>query len=106
MDFDNSEGAREHKASLPAGDAQDVYDAMMRTFEDFKSENDDRLKAIEKRGGDVIAEEKVARIDAALNAHRRHGDAAGGFHRQHRRLAGGRGGADLRDAGRCGLRQR
>jgi predicted phage gp36 major capsid-like protein len=69
MDFDTSDVAREHKAGLPAGDAQDVYDAMMRTFEEYKSENDDRLKAIEKRGGDVIAEDKVARIDAALNAH-------------------------------------
>jgi HK97 family phage major capsid protein len=69
MDYEITDGAREYKAGLPAGDAQDVYDAMMRTFEHFKSENDDRLKAIEKRGGDVIAEEKVARIDAALNAH-------------------------------------
>jgi phage terminase large subunit-like protein len=64
MDYDITDGAREYKAGLPAGDAQDVYAAMMRTFEDFKSENDDRLKAIEKRGGDVIAEEKVARIGA------------------------------------------
>jgi hypothetical protein len=69
MDYEITDGAREYKAGLPAGDAQDVYDAMMRTFEHFKSENDDRLKTIEKRGGNVIAEEKVARIDAALNAH-------------------------------------
>jgi len=69
MDFESNDGAREHKAVFPSGEAQDVYEAMMRTFEDFKSENDARLKAVEMRGGDVIAEEKVARIDAALNAH-------------------------------------
>lgn len=69
MEFDSHDTVREHKAGLPSGDAQDVYDAMMRTFEDFKSENDARLKAVEMRGGDVIAEDKVARIDAALTAH-------------------------------------
>jgi len=37
----------ETKAGIPASDAQDVYDAMMRTFEEFKSENDGRLKAID-----------------------------------------------------------
>ena len=69
MTFDRHDAAPEIKASVPAGDAQDVYDALMRTFEDFKSENDARLKTIEKRGGDVVIEEKVARIDAALDAH-------------------------------------
>jgi HK97 family phage major capsid protein len=44
---------------------------MMRTFEDFKSENDARLAGLEKRSGDVLVEEKVARIDAALDAHQR-----------------------------------
>ncbi|MGM4921677.1 phage major capsid protein [Tardiphaga sp. 804_B3_N1_9] len=69
MTFDHNQSAPEIKAGIPSGDAQDVYDAMMRTFEDFKSENDARLASIEKRSGDVLVEEKVARIDAALDAH-------------------------------------
>ena len=66
MDFDIH--TPETKAGIPSGDAQDVYEAMMRTFEEFKSENDARLKTIEQRGGDVIGEEKLARIDAALHS--------------------------------------
>ena len=65
MDFDIR--TPETKAGIPSGDAQDVYEAMMRTFEEFKSENDARLKTIEQRGGDVLGEEKLARIDAALH---------------------------------------
>ena len=49
MDFDIHDRTPETKAGIPATDAQDVYDAMMRTFEEFKSENDGRLKAIEQR---------------------------------------------------------
>jgi HK97 family phage major capsid protein len=67
MDFDIR--TPETKAGIPSGDAQDVYEAMMRTFEEFKSENDARLKTVEQRGGDVVAEEKLARIDAALHTH-------------------------------------
>jgi HK97 family phage major capsid protein len=71
MTFDHNQSAPEIKAGIPSGDAQEVYEAMMRTFEDFKSENDARLATIEKRSGDVLVEEKVARIDAALDAHQR-----------------------------------
>lgn len=66
MDFDIHDRTPETKAGIPSSDAQDVYDAMMRTFEEFKSENDGRLKAIEQRKGDVLNEEKLARIDASL----------------------------------------
>jgi HK97 family phage major capsid protein len=66
MDFDIR--TPETKAGIPSGDAQDVYEAMMRTFEEFKSENDARLKTIEQRGGDVLGEDKLARIDAALHS--------------------------------------
>jgi HK97 family phage major capsid protein len=69
MDYDIHDRTPETKAGIAAGDAHDVYDAMMRTFEEFKSENDERLKAIEQRRGDVVAEEKLARIDAAINVH-------------------------------------
>ncbi len=75
MDFDIHDRTPETKAGIPAGDAHDVYDAMMRTFEEFKSENDHRLKAIEARKGDVLNDEKLARIDAALNAQQQQLDA-------------------------------
>ena len=40
-----------------------------RTFEDFKESNDSRLAEIEKRGAsDVLSEEKVSRIDRAIDA--------------------------------------
>ena len=40
-----------------------------RTFEDFKESNDQRLAEIEKRGAsDVLSEEKVTRIDRAIDA--------------------------------------
>ncbi|MFT4275913.1 MAG: phage major capsid protein [Rhodopseudomonas sp.] len=63
--------APETKAGLVGDDAQQVYDALMRTFEDYKAENDARLKAIEGGRGDVVAEEKLARIDAALDHQQR-----------------------------------
>jgi HK97 family phage major capsid protein len=69
MDFDIHDRTPETKAGIPSSDAQDVYDAMMRTFEEFKSENDGRLKAVEQRKGDVLNDEKLARIDASLNLH-------------------------------------
>jgi HK97 family phage major capsid protein len=75
MDFDIHDRTPETKAGIPASDAQDVYDAMMRTFEEFKSENDGRLKAIEQRKGDVVAEDKLARINSALDAHQQQLDA-------------------------------
>ena len=36
MDFDIHDRTPETKAGIPSSDAQDVYDAMMRTFEEFK----------------------------------------------------------------------
>ena len=75
MDFDIHDRTPETKAGIPGSDAQDVYDAMMRTFEEYKSENDGRLKAIEERKGDVLNDEKLARIDAALNVHQQQLDA-------------------------------
>jgi HK97 family phage major capsid protein len=54
----------ETKAGI-AGDALVTHGELMRAFEAFKAANDERLD--EKRG-DVLLEEKVARIDAALDA--------------------------------------
>ena len=42
------------------------HDAMMRMFDEFKSANDERLDRLERRRGDVLLEEKVERIDAAM----------------------------------------
>jgi HK97 family phage major capsid protein len=66
MDFELHDRTPETKAGIPSSDAQDVYEAMMRTFEEYKSENDGRLKAVEQRKGDGLNDEKLARIDAAL----------------------------------------
>lgn len=53
---------RKEIKAAPAGAA----DALMRVFEEFKSANDARLEAIERRQDDVLLEEKVERIDRAL----------------------------------------
>ena len=52
---------KEVKAAPPG-----AADALMRAFEEFKSANDARIEAIERRQGDVLLEEKVERIDRAL----------------------------------------
>ncbi len=53
---------RKETKAAPAGGA----DALMRAFEEFKSANDARLAALERKRGDVLLEEKVDRIDRAL----------------------------------------
>ena len=45
---------------------KDAFGDFLRAFEAFKESNDARLAEIEKRGGDVVLEEKVDRINAAL----------------------------------------
>ena len=44
---------------------------MMRAFEAFKDANDERLALDQKRAGDVVLEEKLARIDRAIDAQAR-----------------------------------
>jgi HK97 family phage major capsid protein len=56
-------------------DAAVTHGDLMRTFEAFKAANDERLEAIERRSADVLQEEKVARIDAALDNQARRLDA-------------------------------
>ena len=53
----------ETKAGIPR-EAAVTHGEMMRAFEAFKESNDERLATIERRGGDVLLEEKLARIDA------------------------------------------
>jgi HK97 family phage major capsid protein len=66
MDIDTQ---LETKAGVP-GDALVTHGEMMRAFEQLKESNDERLASL-KRGGDVLLEEKVARINDAVDAHQR-----------------------------------
>ena len=55
---------RKETKTAPAGPAED---ALLRAFEEFKSSNDARLAALERGRGDVLLDEKVARIDRAMH---------------------------------------
>jgi HK97 family phage major capsid protein len=59
----------ETKAGIPP-DSVVTHDQMLRAFEAFKAENDQRLAA-ERRGGDALHEEKLTRIDASIERHQR-----------------------------------
>lgn len=45
-----------------------IHDDLWRAFEAYKAENDDRLLDIERRRDDVLRDEKLARMDATLDA--------------------------------------
>jgi HK97 family phage major capsid protein len=69
MDIDIHDRAPEHKAGIASIDGNVQYDEFMRVFETFKAENDQRIAEIERRGAaDPLLEEKVARLDAAMDA--------------------------------------
>ena len=59
----------ETKAVTP--EIKDAFDDFLRAFESFKGANDERLAALERRSGDVISEEKVDRINRALDEQKR-----------------------------------
>jgi HK97 family phage major capsid protein len=66
--------APEVKAAGEAGAAEltQAYEDFMRGFEAFKEGNDERLRQIERRlSADVVTEEKVARLDRALDEQKR-----------------------------------
>ena len=50
---------------------KDSFEEFMRSFEAFKEANDRRLKELETRSGDVVSEEKVDRINRALDEQKR-----------------------------------
>ncbi len=59
----------------PGADIADAFDDFMHAFESFKHANDDRLEQIESRmGSDVITEEKMHRINRAVDEQKRHLD--------------------------------
>jgi len=69
MDIDTDTDL-ETKAGIPL-DAVVTHGELMRAFEAFKQANDERLALGEKRGGDVVLEEKLARINSAIDAQAR-----------------------------------
>jgi len=66
MDFDITDATPEHKSGI-AYTPRDDYDELRATFEEFKSANDERLAKIERKRGDVLLDDKVDRINAALD---------------------------------------
>jgi HK97 family phage major capsid protein len=60
MELETKDGAANREIKTAFGD-------FLRAFEAFKETNDTRLSEIEKRGGDVVLEEKVDRINTALS---------------------------------------
>jgi HK97 family phage major capsid protein len=65
-DIEIQDHAPEQKAGISSA-ARDGHDAVMQMFEEFKASNDERLAAHGRRA-DVLLEEKVDRINAALDA--------------------------------------
>ena len=56
----------ETKATEHGHEVKQAFDEFLQGFESFRQANDERLKGLERRSADVLHEEKVARIDAAL----------------------------------------
>ncbi len=72
MDFEIHDRAPESKAGLASREAQSLHDELMQMFDAFRDSNDARIAELEKRGAsDVISEDKVARINAAIDAAQR-----------------------------------
>ncbi|TKT74100.1 phage major capsid protein [Afipia massiliensis] len=66
MDYDITDTAPEHKSGISSA-ARGEHDAIMAMFEEFKASNDERLAAVGRRA-DVLLDEKVDRINGALDA--------------------------------------
>ncbi len=66
----DTENHLETKAGFPP-DAVVTHSELMRAFEAFKDSNDARLAAVERRSADILFDEKVERISAAIDAHQR-----------------------------------
>jgi len=70
MDYDLTDAAPEHKAGFAS--PRDGYDELRHTFEEFKSANDERMARLERGRPDALLEQKVDRINHAIDAqHRR-----------------------------------
>ena len=62
------DAAPEHKSGIPSA-ARDGHDRLLRMFEEFKATNDELLAS--GRRADVLVEEKLGRINDALDAQQR-----------------------------------
>src|SRR3569833_2406687 len=60
----------ETKSGIPL-DAVVTHAEMMRAFEAFKEANDERLALEQKRAGDGLIDDKLSRINAAIDAQAR-----------------------------------
>ena len=65
-DIDITDSAPEHKSGISSA-ARGEHDVIMAMFEEFKAANDARLDALGRRA-DVLLDEKVERINGALDA--------------------------------------
>jgi len=68
--MNNDSQELEIKAGIPL-DPVVTHAEMMRAFEAFKDVNDTRLAAIERQRADSLLDEKLARIDQAIDTHAR-----------------------------------
>ena len=59
---------KETKQAAASPETRAAMHEIMAAFETFKAANDERVTALESKRADVLLEEKVARIDAGLNA--------------------------------------
>ena len=57
----------ETKATYADPEIKSAFDEFLSAFEDFKQANDERLAQIEKRSADVVTDDKVDRINRALD---------------------------------------
>jgi len=68
--------ARAPETKSVDADVSAAFEDFMSAFEHYKQSNDERLAEIERRGGaDVVTDEKMARIDTALDEQKRTLDA-------------------------------
>jgi HK97 family phage major capsid protein len=65
MEFETK--SLETKDGAAGREIKEAFGDFLRAFEAFKDANDERLAQIEKRGGDVVTDEKVDRINRALD---------------------------------------
>lgn len=73
LDYDINDTAPEHKSGISSA-ARGEHDAIMAMFEEFKVSNDERLASMGRRA-DVLLDEKVDRINGALDAQMKRIDA-------------------------------
>jgi len=65
---DNMTERTDYETKNAGGDVAQAFDELLRAFEEYKDTNERRLEEIERRTvADVVTEEKLARIDRALD---------------------------------------